>query len=87
MVVQAQPYNDSRLPTVLVVPLTSDTAFAAMPGSVFLSAGVSGLTKDAVVDVTVLVTLTKPELDGPVGSVPADDMAAVDAGLRRIMGL
>jgi mRNA interferase MazF len=87
VVVQAQPYNDSRLPTVLAAVITSNTAFAAMPGSVFLSAAVSGLPEDAVIDVTALATLGKAEIEGPIGAAPAEEMAAVDAGLRRVLGL
>jgi mRNA interferase MazF len=87
VVVQAQPYNDSRLPTVLAAVITSNTAFATMPGSVFLPAAGSGLTTDAVVDVTALVTLSKTDIEGPIGAAPAEEMAAVDAGLRRVLGL
>jgi mRNA interferase MazF len=87
LVVQAQAYNDSRLPTVLAVPLTSNTKVAAMPGSVFLPAAASGLPSDAVVNVAVVVTLDKAQLEGPVGQVPDAPMSAVDAGLRRVLGL
>jgi mRNA interferase MazF len=86
LVIQAQPYNDSRLPTVLAAVITSNTRFATMPGSVFLSAAVSGLPEDAVVYVTALVTVGKTDLDGPIGTVPAEEMLAVDAGLRRVLG-
>jgi mRNA interferase MazF len=86
LVIQAQPYNDSRLPTVLAAVITSNTRFATMPGSVFLSAAVSGLPEDAVVNVTALVTVGKTDLDGPIGTVPAEEMLAVDAGLRRVLG-
>jgi mRNA interferase MazF len=87
LVVQAQPYNDSRLPTVLAAVLTSNTRVASMPGSVFLPAAVSGLTDDAVINVAVLVTLDKAGLDGPIGDVPAAEMSAVDDGLRSALGL
>ena len=87
VVVQAQPYNDSRLPTVLAAVITSNTAFATMPGSVFLPAAVSGLPEDAVVNVTALLTLGKAELDGPIGAMPVDELRAVDVGLRRVLGL
>jgi mRNA interferase MazF len=87
LVVQAQPYNDSRLPTVLAALISSNTRLAAMPGSVFLPAAVSGLPADAVVDVTSLVTLERDSLGEPVGSAPPDEMRAVDDGLRTVLGL
>lgn len=87
VVVQAQPYSDSRLPTVVAAVITSNTRLATLPGSVFLSRAVSGLPEDAVVNVTALVTLNKTELGGPIGAVPAEEMSAVDAGLRRVLGV
>jgi mRNA interferase MazF len=87
LVVQAQPYNDSRLPTVLAVALTSNTKVATMPGSVFLPAAGSGLPDDAVVNIAVLMTLDKAELEGPIGEVPVVEMSAVDASLKRVLGL
>ena len=87
LVIQAQPYNDSRLPTVLAAVITSNTKLASMPGSVFLSAAVSGLPEDAVINVTALLTLDKAELDGPIGAMPVDEMRAVESGLRRVLGL
>ena len=87
LVVQAQPYNDSRLPTVLAVALTSNTRVATMPGNVFLPAATSGLPDDAVANVAVLLTLEKGRLEGPVGAVPAAEMAQVDAGLLRVLDL
>lgn len=37
LVIQSDPDNDSRLATVLVAAITSNTAHAAMPGNVFSS--------------------------------------------------
>ncbi|MEZ0074851.1 mRNA interferase MazF [Planotetraspora sp. GP83] len=87
LIIQSKPYNLSRLATVLAAVVTSNTGLAAMPGNVFLPAAATGLKRDSVVNVTALVTLNKDELDGPVGSTPDALMSAVDAGLRRVMGL
>jgi mRNA interferase MazF len=87
LVVQAQPYNDSRLPTVLGAVLTTDTKVATMPGNVFVPAATSGLPDDAVVNVAVLVTLDKARLSGPIGEIPATELSTVDGGLRRVLGL
>jgi mRNA interferase MazF len=87
LVVQARPYNDSRLATVLAAVVTSNTRLATMPGNVFLPAVVSGLPKDSVVNVTALVTLDKTDLGDRAGEVPVEEMRAIDAGLRRVLGL
>ncbi len=87
LVVQSTPYNVSRLGTAVAAIITSNTGLAAMPGNVFLPAVATGLPHDSVVNVTALVTLTKDELEGPVGHAPDGLMSAVDQGLRRVLGL
>jgi mRNA interferase MazF len=87
LVVQADPYNASRLTTTLAAVITSNTALAAMPGNVFLPTTASGLPKDSIVNVTALVTLNKTDLDPETGHLPPALMSEVDRGLRRVLGL
>lgn len=87
LVVQSDPYNASRLATVLTAVVTSNTDLAAMPGNVFLPATATGLPRDSVVNVTALVTLNKMDLTDRIGEVPASLMHEVDRGLRRILEL
>ena len=87
LVIQADPYNASRLSTTLAAVITANTSLAAMPGNVFLPAAASGLPRDSVVNVTALVTLDKTDLEEPVGYAPASLMDDVDRGLRRALGL
>lgn len=87
LIVQADPYNASRLNTALAAVITSNTSLAAMPGNVFVPASASGLPKDSVVNVTALVTLDKADLDDEAGLLPAGLMGDVDRGLRRVLGL
>ena len=87
LVIQADPYNASRLNTTLAVVITSNTGLAAMPGNVFVPAPSSGLPKDSVVNVTALVTLDKADLDAEGGKLPQTLMSDVDRGLRRVLGL
>lgn len=87
LVVQDDAYNASRLATVLVAVLTSNTALAGLPGNVFVPAIVSGLPRDSVVNVTALVTVDKADLREQAGEVSLALMQDVDAGLRRVLGL
>jgi len=87
LVIQADPYNVSRLSTTLIAVITSNTALATMPGNVFLPSVSSGLPKDSVLNVTALATIDKADLGQPVGTLPASLMAEVDRGLRRVLDL
>jgi len=87
LVVQSDPYNASRLATVVAVVITSNTTLAAMPGNVFLPATATGLPRDSVVNVTALVTLNKTDLTDRVGGLSPSMMHEVDQGLRRVLEL
>lgn len=87
LVIQAGPFNASRLNTTIAAVITSSTALAALPGNVFLPAVASGLPKDSVVNVTALVTLDKTDLEEPVGHLPTSLMNDVDRGLHRVLRL
>ena len=87
LVVQSDPYNESRLATVLVAVITSNTGLATMPGNVFLSASAAGLPRDSVVNVTAVITLNKTDLSDRAGKVPPSLMSEVDRGLRRVLDL
>lgn len=87
LVIQSDQYNVSRLATVLVAVVTSNTDLAAMPGNVFLPAAATGLPRDSVVNVTALITLDKTDLDERAGEVPLAVMREIDVGLRRVLQL
>jgi len=87
LIVQSDPYNASRLATVVAVVITSNTTLAAMPGNVFLPATATGLPRDSVVNVTAVVTLNKTDLTDRVGGLSPSLMNEVDRGLRRVFEL
>jgi mRNA interferase MazF len=85
LVIQSDSFNASRLNTMLVAFITSNTRLAAMPGNVFLPATTAGLPRDSVVNVTALVTLDKTDLQTETGRLPASLMHEVDRGLGSIL--
>jgi mRNA interferase MazF len=87
LVISADTYNASRLATVLVAVVTSNTDLASMPGNVFLPAQATGLPRDSVVTVTALVTLNKTDLTERAGFVPLALLREIDRGLRRVLDL
>lgn len=88
VIIQADEFNRSRLSTVIIAIVNSNTALAGMPGNVFLAEVETGLSKDSVVNVTGVLTVDRRDLDSaPVARVPAHLMAEVDEGLRRVLSL
>lgn len=87
VVVQSDEVTRSRIGSVVVAAVTSNTALADVPGNVFLPAAASGLPKDSVVNVSQVAAVSREHLDGPVGTVPPGAMREVDAALRRLLDL
>ena len=80
-------FNQSNLATVLVLSLTSNRKFEALPGNLFVSKKESGLTKDSVINATQLTSIDKAWLDEFVSELPRHLMVEVDRNLRLVLGL
>ena len=87
LVVQSDPFNASRIATVVVAVVTSNLALADAPGNVRLGKTESGLSKASVVNVSQLLTVDRRMLAGRIRALPGATMQAVDAGLRLVVGL
>ena len=86
LVVQCDAVNRSRITTVVCVPLTSNLKWAEAPGNVLLKAGATGLPKDSVANVSLIVTLAKEELTERIGKLPPGHLTAVLNGIDTILG-
>lgn len=87
VVVQAEDFNRSEIATVVVVPLTSNTALAAMPGNVLVPQAAAGLAKDSVANVSQVTVVSREHVEHPVGALPSGLVHQVDAGLRTVLAL
>lgn len=87
VIVQAAPYNRSKLATVIGVAVTTNRQLATMPGNVLLPASVTGLAEDSVANVTQVVTIDRSHLEGRIGVVPPWLLEGIDRGLRRVLDL
>ena len=87
LIVQAGKYNQSRISTVVVAAITSNTRLANFADNVFLPAGTAGLDRDSVVNCTQLFTLDRHDLDATIGLLPTWLLDQVDAGLRSVLEL
>ncbi|PYY32720.1 hypothetical protein DEJ16_09670 [Curtobacterium sp. MCJR17_055] len=78
----------SDIATVLVVPLTSDTALEAFRGNVFVPRETSGSEKDSVAVVSQIGPVSREYLDPyPAGRLPTYLLREVGAGARLVTGI
>jgi mRNA interferase MazF len=87
VIVQSNPFNQSRISTVIVAIVTSNLALADAPGNVRIGKTESGLTKPSVVNVSQLFTLDRGLLTQRVRTLPAEAMGDIDEGLRLVLGV
>ena len=87
IVVSSDSFNRSRIGTVIVAVVTSNTALAEAPGNIELDAASVGLGKDSVINVSQLTTLDKRMLTDRAGELPLALLDELDAGLRLSLAL
>ncbi len=81
LVVQGNPFNRSRIATVVCVPLTSRLRWAEAPGNVRLAARSTGLPKESVANVSQVVAFDRRLLTERVGQVSRRQLELVLGGL------
>jgi len=87
LVIQSDPFNQSRIATVVAAVITSNLALADSPGNVRMGRSESGLAKSSVVNVSQVITLDRRVFTQRVRAVPGTTMRHVDEGLRLVLGL
>jgi len=85
-VVQGDPLNQSRISTVVCIPLTSNLKWALAPGNVSLSMRLTGLPKDSVANVSQIISLDKSLLTERVGKLPRPKLELLFSGIDLILG-
>jgi len=86
VVVQADALNRSRIGTVVCVPLTSNLKWSNAPGNVLLKGRLTGLPKDSVANVSLVVALGKDQLAERCGKISKRQLLAILTGIDVILG-
>lgn len=87
VVVQANPFNRSRIATVLAVVITTNERLAELPGNVLLSPRDTGLEQRSVANVSQIITADRTFLRERIGRIRPETMLRVESGLRLVLGL
>ena len=84
LVLQSDNLHETRIETVIVCILTTNTRRGEAIGNATLGVGEAGLSRPSVVNVTQLYTLDRARLGEYVGSLTPRRLAQVLNGLRRV---
>lgn len=86
LVVQADAFNQSRIGTIVCVPLTSNLKWSRTPGNVVLTASETGLDRDSVTNCSGIAALDREQLTERVGKVLRRKLELVLAGVDVVLG-
>ena len=87
LVVQSDAFNRSRIQTVIVAAITTNLRLAAAPGNVLLRKRKTALPRDAVINVSQLLTLDRAFLTEKAGRLSDKELAQVEDGMRLVLEL
>lgn len=85
VVLQHNRFNRTGLQTTVVVAITSNLRYAALPGNVRLAKGEAGLSRASVVNVTQIATIDRADLEERSGRLSAARFAQVWEGVTLVL--
>ena len=84
VIVQNNAFNASRIPTLVVVALTTNLTLGQAFGNISLRQGEAGLPQKSIVNISQIATVDRSMLDGRIGKLTRLRFNEV---LRGIFGL
>jgi mRNA interferase MazF len=87
LIIQADDFNKSKINTIIVAVITSNTRLAVAPGNVLLSPKKSKLSKESVINVSQIITIDKSFLSEKIHTLSDEIIAQVDEGLKLVLKL
>jgi mRNA interferase MazF len=85
VVIQNDLFNQSRINTVAVCALTTNLKRAKAPGNVLLEEGEANLSRQSVVNVAQIFTVSKGDLVERIGTLPRERVLQILEGVRLVI--
>jgi mRNA interferase MazF len=84
---QDDSFNESRIKTVVVLPLTTNLRLLEAPGNVFLRKRESKLLDDSIIIVAQLYAIDRNRFKERVSKVTKEIMEQVEIGIKSVLGI
>ena len=82
---QHDRFNRTRINTTVVVAITSNLKYGALPGNVRLRKGEAGLLRPSVVNVTQIATIDRSDIESIAGRISQARLAEIWRGVRLLL--
>jgi len=87
LIVQDNSFNESRIRTIVVLPLTTNLRLLDAPGNVFIRKKESKLTDDSVIIVAQLYAIDRGRFKKKISRVGKEIMEKVEVGMKLVLGI
>jgi mRNA interferase MazF len=87
LIVQDDSFNESRIRTIVVVPLTTNLRLAEAPGNVFIKKTESKLADDSVIIAAQLYALDRDRFIEKAAKVTKEVMEKAENGMALVLGI
>jgi mRNA interferase MazF len=87
VIVSSDEFNESHIQTLVCVTITSNLRLSEAPGNFKIAKTKSGLSKDAVVNISQIITLDKSFLTKQAGNLSNKQLLALNEGLKLVLKL
>ena len=87
LIVQDDSFNESRIKTIIVVPLTTNFRLSDAPGNVLLRKKESKLADDSVIIVAQIYAIDRSRLKEKISKVSRIIMDQVEIGMKLVLGI
>jgi len=87
LIVQDDSFNESRIKTVVVLPITTNLRLSDAPGNVLLRKKESKLIDDSVIIVAQLYAIDRSRFKERISKVTKEIMERVETGIKLVLGM
>ena len=87
LIVQDDSFNESRIKTVVVLPLTTNLRLLNAPGNLLLRKKESKLSNDSVIIVAQLYAIDRNRFKKRISKVTKEIMEQVETGMKLVLGI
>jgi mRNA interferase MazF len=87
LIVQDDAFNESRIKTIVVLPLTTNLRLSDAPGNVLIKRDDSKLKEDSVIIVAQFYALDRSRLKEKISKINKSTMEKVEIGMKLVLGI
>ena len=87
LIMQNDFFNNSKLNTTIIIPLTTNLILAEAPGNILITKNESNLQKDSVITISQIKTVDRRRLIEKIAKMDKSIMDEIENNLLFVLGM